>query len=102
MKTIKVKELEVPTGAMPEVVDILIDNDLDNSLTGTNEDHDFICLKVSYDNGDDYQKAVIHDIENIIAEYEAMIRKVSITKIGINPVFVFYLNENQYYIPYPY
>ena len=37
MKNIKVKELEVPTGAMPEVVDILIDNDLDNSPTGKDE-----------------------------------------------------------------
>ncbi len=70
MKTIKVKELEVPTGAMPEVVDILIDNDLDNSLTGTNEDHDFIYLEVSYDKDDDDQRAAIHEIEDIIADYE--------------------------------
>lgn len=70
MKTIKVKELEVPTGAMPEVVDILIDNDLDNSLTGTDDDHDFIYLEVSYDKDDGDQKAAIHEIEDIIADYE--------------------------------
>lgn len=70
MKTIKVKELEVPVGAMPEVVDLLMENELDNSLTGTDEDHDFIYLEVSYDKDDDDQKAAIHEIEDIIADYE--------------------------------
>jgi hypothetical protein len=41
-KNIKVQELEFPVGTMPEVVDILMENDLENSLTGTDEDHDFI------------------------------------------------------------
>jgi len=63
MKTIKVKELEVPVGAMPEVVDILIDNNLDNNLTGTDDDHDLIYLEVSYDKDDDDQKAAIPEIE---------------------------------------
>lgn len=49
MKTIKVKELEVPMGAMPEVVDILIENNLGNSLNGTDEDDEVVFLKVSYD-----------------------------------------------------
>ena len=70
MKTIKVKELEVPVGAMPQVVDILMENDLDNSLTGTDVDHDFIYLEVSYDKDDDDQKAAIHEIDDIIANYE--------------------------------
>ncbi len=70
MKTIKVRELEVPVGAMPEVVDILIDNEMDNSLTGTDDDHDFIYLEVSYDKDDYDQKAAIHEIEDIIADYE--------------------------------
>lgn len=70
MKTIKVKELEVPVGAMPEVVDLLMENELDNSLTGTDEDHDFIYLEVSYDKDDDDQKAAIHEIEDIIDDYE--------------------------------
>lgn len=69
MKTLRVVELEVPVGAMPEVVDILIDNDLDNSLTGTDDEHDFIYLEVSYDKNDDDQKAAIHEIEDIIADY---------------------------------
>ncbi len=70
MKTIKVEELEVPVSAMPEVVDLLMENELDNSLTGTDEDHDFIYLEVSYDKDDDDQKAAIHEIEDIIADYE--------------------------------
>ncbi len=70
MKTIKVKELEVPVGAMPEVVDLLTENELDNSLTGTDDDHELIYLEVSYDKDDDDQKAAIHEIEDIIADYE--------------------------------
>lgn len=69
MKTLRVKELEVPVGAMPEVVDVLIDNDLDNSLTGTNEDHELIYLEVSYDKDDEDQKAAVHEIEDIIDDH---------------------------------
>lgn len=70
MKTIKVKELEVPVGAMPEVVDILMENDLDNSLTGTDEDHELIFLEVSYDKDDEDQRSAVHEIEDIIADHE--------------------------------
>ncbi|MBN8687723.1 MAG: hypothetical protein J0M10_11905 [Chitinophagales bacterium] len=70
MKTIKVKELEVPVGAMPEVVDILMENDLDNSLTGTDEDHELIFLEVSYDKDDEDQRSAVHEIEDISADYE--------------------------------
>lgn len=70
MKTIKVKELEVPVGAMPEVVDLLMENELDNSLTGTDEEHELIYLEVSYDKDDEDQKAAIHEIEDIIDDYE--------------------------------
>lgn len=70
MKTIKVKELEVPVGAMPEVVDILMENDLDNSLTGTDEDHELIFLEVSYDKDDEDQRSVVHEFKDIIADHE--------------------------------
>lgn len=70
MKTIKVKELEVPVGAMPEVVDILMENDLENSLTGTDEDHEVIFLEVSYDKDDEDQRDAVHEIEDIIADHE--------------------------------
>jgi hypothetical protein len=69
MKTLRVKELEVPVGAMPQVVDILMENDLDNSLTGTDEDHDFIYLEVSYDKDEEEQKAAVHEIEDIIDDH---------------------------------
>ncbi|MFN8251084.1 MAG: hypothetical protein U0V75_04320 [Ferruginibacter sp.] len=69
MKTLRVKELEVPVGAMPEVVDVLIDNDLDNSLTGTDENHELIYLEVSYDKDDKDQKAAVHKIEDIIDDH---------------------------------
>ena len=45
---------------------------MDNSpRPGTDEDHDFIYLgKWSYDKDDDDQKAAIHEIEDIIDDYE--------------------------------
>jgi len=69
MKTLRVVELEVPVGAMPEVVDIPIDNEMDNSLTGTDDDHDLIYMEVSYDKDDADQKKAIHEIEDLIADY---------------------------------
>ncbi|MFT3845760.1 MAG: hypothetical protein QM725_11955 [Lacibacter sp.] len=56
MKTIRVMEFEVPVGAMPELVDILIDNDLDHCLTGTDEEHEIIFVEVSYNKDDKEQK----------------------------------------------
>lgn len=70
MKTIRVIEFEVPVGAMPELVDILIDNDLENRLTGTDEEHEIIFVEVSYNKDDKDQKAAIHEIEDLIADYE--------------------------------
>ncbi len=69
MKTLRVKELEIPVGAMPKVVNVLIENDLDNSLTGTDEDHELIYLEVSYDKDDEDQKAAVHEIEDIIDDH---------------------------------
>ena len=49
MKTIKVKEFEVPVGIIADVADILNSNDLTNKITGTDEEHDFIFLEVNFD-----------------------------------------------------
>ena len=85
MKTLRVKELEVPVGAMPQVVDILMENDLENSLTGTDEDHDFIYLEVSYDKDDEDQKAAVHEIEDIIDDHADDDDEEN--EKGINPSF---------------
>ena len=70
MKTIKVKELEVPIGIIAEVADLIATNDLENSITGTDEDQEIIFIEVSYDKDEEDQKAAIHEIEDAINDYD--------------------------------
>ena len=69
MKTIKVKELEVPIGIIGEVADLIATNNLENSITGTDEDQEIIFIEVSYDKDEEDQKAAIHEIEDVINDY---------------------------------
>lgn len=70
MKTIKVREFEIPVSAMPEVADILEKSELSNSITGTDEDQEFILVEVSYDKDDEDERSAIHAIDDIIADHE--------------------------------
>ena len=49
MKTIKVKEFEVPIGIIADVADILNPNNLTNKIKGTNVEHGFVFLEVNFD-----------------------------------------------------
>ena len=64
MKTIKVNDFEVPVGIIADVADILNSNDLINKITGTDEEHDFIFLEVSFDRDDVDHTAACLEIEN--------------------------------------
>ena len=70
MKTIKIKELEVPVGIIAKVADILVSNDLENGITGTDEDQEIIFLEVRYDKDEEEQREAIHQIEDVINDYE--------------------------------
>lgn len=70
MKTIKVKEFEVPIGIIGEVADLIASNDLENSITGTDEDQEIIFIEVSYDKDEEDQKAAIHEIEDAINDHD--------------------------------
>ena len=70
MKTIKVKEFEVPVDIIGEVADLIASNDLENSITGTDEHQEIIFLEVSYDKDEEDQKAAIHEIEDAINDYD--------------------------------
>lgn len=70
MKTIKVKELEVPIGIIGEVADLIATNNLENSITGTDEDQEIIFIEVRYDKDEEDQKAAIHEIEDAINDYD--------------------------------
>ena len=70
MKTIKIKELEVPVGIIAEVADIMVSNDLENSITGSDEDQEIIFLEVRYDKDEEEQREAIHQIEDAINDYD--------------------------------
>jgi len=66
MKTIKVKELEVPLEAMGDVASILTENEITNSITGTDDDHEIVFIEVQFDKD---EKDVIREIEEAISDY---------------------------------
>jgi hypothetical protein len=70
MKTIKVKEFEVPVGAMGDVAEIITDNELENTITGVDEDGDFVYVEVRYEKGEEEEQAAIHEIQDVIDNYE--------------------------------
>lgn len=70
MKTIKVKEFEVPVGAMGDVAGIITDNDLVNTITGVDEDGEFVYVEVRYEKGAEEEQAAIHEIQDVIDNYE--------------------------------
>jgi hypothetical protein len=51
MKTIRAKEFEVPVGAMGDVAGIITDNELENTITGVDEDGEFVYVEVRYEKG---------------------------------------------------
>ncbi|MEO6251730.1 MAG: hypothetical protein ABIO79_00370 [Ferruginibacter sp.] len=66
MKTIKVKELEVPIEVIAEVAELLTDNDITNTITGVDEDYEILFMEMEYEKEDNQ---VIHDIEDVIEDF---------------------------------
>ena len=66
MKTIKLKELEVPVDAMAEVAEILAENEITNTITGVDDDHEVIFIEVEFGKE---EKEFIHEIERVIEDH---------------------------------
>ncbi len=60
------KELNVPVGAMLDVSDVLIQNQITHEIVGTDADEETITLELQYDKDD---RDAIHEIEDLIADY---------------------------------
>ncbi len=60
------KELHVPTGAIIDVADVLLENEITNEIIGTEPDEDAVILEVQYDKE---QREVIHEVEDIISDF---------------------------------
>lgn len=70
MKTIKVKEFEVPVGVMGDVAGIITDNELENTITGVDEDGEIVFVEVRYEKGVEEEQAAIHEIQDAIDNYD--------------------------------
>lgn len=67
MKKIVVKELEIPLEAMGDVASILSENEITNSITGTDEDHEIVFVEVEYEKD---ERDAIREIEDVIRDHE--------------------------------
>lgn len=70
MKTIRVKEFEVPLEAMGEVAGIIADHELENKITGVDENGEIVFVQVRYEKGVEEEKEAIHAIQDVIDDYE--------------------------------
>lgn len=70
MKTIKIREFEVPTDIIAEVADIIAANELNNKITGTDEEQTVVFVEVHYDKDNDDEKQAVHDIDDVINDYD--------------------------------
>ncbi len=71
MRTIKIKELEVPTGAIVEVANILEENKITNELRGGKEDDGVVVVEVHLEKGDEKARQALLQIEDLIDDYES-------------------------------
>lgn len=58
-------EIKVPSDLMPEVADLIEENEIDNSITGT--DDELIVISVSYHEKD---RSIIMEILELIEDYD--------------------------------
>ena len=70
MKTIKIREFEVPTDIIAEVADIIAANELNNKITGTDEEQTVVFVEVHYDKDNKDEKQAVHDIDDVINDYD--------------------------------
>jgi hypothetical protein len=70
MKTIKIREFEVPTDIIAEVADIIAANELNNKITGTDEEQTVVFVEVHYDKDNEEERQAVHDIDDVINDYD--------------------------------
>ncbi|SFW80251.1 hypothetical protein [Chitinophaga sancti] len=67
MQTVITKrELQVPVAVLIRVADVLLENDITNRITGTDEEDGYITIEVEYEKE---QRDAIHEAEDIISDY---------------------------------
>ncbi|OMP74842.1 hypothetical protein [[Flexibacter] sp. ATCC 35208] len=67
MQTVITKrELQVPVDVLIRLADVLLEKDITNSITGTDEEDGYITIEVEYEKE---QREAIHEAEDIISDY---------------------------------
>jgi len=70
MKTIKLREFEVTTDIIAEVADIIAANELNNKITGTDEEQTVVFVEVHYDKDNEEERQAVHYIDDVINDYD--------------------------------
>lgn len=70
MKTLKVKELEVPVGVIWQVADLLAQSELENKIVGVDEDETAVFVEVTYNTDDDDQRDALKQLNDVIDNYD--------------------------------
>ena len=63
------KKLTVPLDVLVDVLNIVIETELKNEVTGVNVNRSFIEIKIEYQNGLGYHQRAIENIESILDDY---------------------------------
>ena len=61
------KELTIPAGVIPQVSDVIIENEITHQIIGADTDEDTITLEVQFSKD---EREIIHEIEDIVSDYE--------------------------------
>jgi DNA-binding response OmpR family regulator len=70
MRTIKIKELEVPKELILEVAGILAENKITNELCGADEDNETVTVEVHLEKGNEEMREAVSQIEEMIEDFQ--------------------------------
>lgn len=63
------KKLTVPLDVLVDILNIVIETELKNEVTGVNVNRSYIEIKIEYQNGLGYHQRAIENIESILDDY---------------------------------
>ena len=68
-KNIKQKEISVPLDVLMDVSRILFETEMENRITGMNENRSVVQVTLSYQNDISYYQKAVENIDAILLEY---------------------------------
>ena len=68
-KNIKQKEINVPIDILMDVSKIILETELENKITGINENKNIVQITLIYQAGLNYHQKAIENIDTILLDY---------------------------------